>query len=77
MLVLSRKLDETILIDGQIEIQVIRVKGNMVKLGIKAPQNVRILRSELAPFGMEPELSTESERNSALPGKRPIIAQAG
>lgn len=53
MLVLSRKVEETIIIDGQIEIQVIRVEGNRVKLGIRAPQSVKILRSELAPFGKE------------------------
>lgn len=53
MLVLSRKLEETILIDGQIEIQVIRIKGNTVRLGIRAPQDVKVLRGELAPFGKD------------------------
>ena len=68
MLVLSRKLEETILIDGQIEIQVIRVKGNTVRLGIRAPQDVKVLRGELAPFGKEQFASIE------FPAK---IAQAG
>lgn len=53
MLVLSRRIEETILIDGRIEVQVIRVKGNTVRLGIRAPQDVKILRGELAPFGKD------------------------
>lgn len=53
MLVLTRRTDETILIDGRIEIQVVRIKGNTVRIGIRAPEDVKILRGELAPFGKE------------------------
>lgn len=53
MLVLSRKKDQSILIDGQIEIQVLQIKGNTIRLGVSAPGDVRILRGELKPFGME------------------------
>lgn len=77
MLVLSRKLDETILIDGNIEIQVLRVKGNTVRLGIKAPQDIRIVRGELAPFGLSEEadlLQFDCELNDLCP---PYISHAG
>ncbi len=53
MLVLSRRKDEKIIIDGNIEIEVLKVKGNTVRLGIKAPRDVKVLRGELAPFGVE------------------------
>ena len=53
MLVLSRKKNESIVIDGQIKIEVLKVKGNTVRLGISAPDNIKILRGELAPFGKE------------------------
>ena len=53
MLVLSRKKSETIIIDGRITIEVVQVKGKGVRLGINAPDNVRILRGELKPFGEE------------------------
>ena len=56
MLVLSRKKNQTILIDGQIEIEVLQIKGNHIRLGIKAPRDVRVLRGELKPFGMSDEL---------------------
>ena len=53
MLVLSRKKNQTIVIDGQIEIEVLKIKGNTVRLGITAPSNIKVLRGELAPFEIE------------------------
>ncbi len=47
MLVLSRKAGESIQIDGQIKITIVTVRGNRVKVGIEAPEEVQILRSEL------------------------------
>ncbi|KUO65596.1 MAG: carbon storage regulator CsrA [Gracilibacter sp. BRH_c7a] len=47
MLVLSRKVNETILIGDDIEIVVVAVAGDNVRLGIKAPKDVKILRSEV------------------------------
>lgn len=55
MLVLSRKKNQSIVIDGNIEIEVLQVKGNSIRLGIKAPRDVRVLRGELKPFGMATE----------------------
>lgn len=49
MLVLTRKVNEEILVDENIRIQVIEVRGNRVRIGITAPDHVRILRSELQP----------------------------
>jgi carbon storage regulator len=47
MLVLSRKLDESIIIDGNIEVTVLAVQGRRVKLGIRAPGEVSIRRLEI------------------------------
>ena len=48
MLVLSRKVNETVEFpELGITVEVVRVKGNTVRLGIKAPNSVRILRGEL------------------------------
>ncbi len=47
MLVLSRKVDESIVIGEDIEIKVLSVKGEQVKIGIKAPKNVKIYRKEV------------------------------
>jgi carbon storage regulator len=50
MLVLSRKIGEKLVIGDNITIVVSRVSGNRVMLGIEAPANVRIVRSELKSF---------------------------
>jgi carbon storage regulator len=47
MLVLSRKPNETIVINGDIRIKMLAVRGNQVRLGIEAPDSVEILREEL------------------------------
>lgn len=47
MLVLSRKVNETIQIGDNIEIRILEVKGDTVKIGIEAPKSVDILRGEL------------------------------
>ncbi|VDH00954.1 Carbon storage regulator homolog [Lysinibacillus sphaericus] len=47
MLVLSRKPNETIKIGDGIELKIIEVKGDVVRIGIEAPRSVDILRGEL------------------------------
>ncbi len=47
MLILSRKKDETIIIDDHIEISIVEIKGDQVKIGIKAPRSVKIFRHEV------------------------------
>lgn len=47
MLVLSRKTNETIKIGDDIELRILEVKGDTIRIGIEAPKNVDILRGEL------------------------------
>lgn len=47
MLVLSRKKNDSIIIDDQIEIKVIAVEGDTIKLGIEAPKYIAIHRKEV------------------------------
>jgi len=47
MLVLSRKIGESIQIDGGIRITVTKVRGGRVRLSIEAPPEMRVLRKEL------------------------------
>lgn len=47
MLILSRKLDESILIGDSIVVKVVAIDKGVVKLGIEAPNDIRVLRSEL------------------------------
>ncbi len=48
MLVLSRKIDEEILIGGDIRVMVVEIKANAVRLGITAPSELPVHRREVA-----------------------------
>lgn len=47
MLVLKRKLGESVMLGDHIEVQVLSVEGETVKLGFTAPEHIQILRKEL------------------------------
>ena len=47
MLILTRKQDESVIIDGNIKVTVLSDKHGQVKLGIEAPENVEIWREEI------------------------------
>lgn len=47
MLILNRKESQSIIIGDGIEIVVVSIEGNQVKLGIKAPRNIKVYRREL------------------------------
>ncbi|MES0490359.1 MAG: carbon storage regulator CsrA [Leptospirales bacterium] len=47
MLVLSRKVNESIIIGENIEVMVVEVKGDQVKLGINAPKDISLYRGEI------------------------------
>ena len=49
MLVLSRKLNEKIVIDGDIIVTVVKIDRNQVRLGIEAPGHVPVYREEILP----------------------------
>ncbi|PQO48129.1 carbon storage regulator [Blastopirellula marina] len=61
MLVLSRKVGESIKIGDNIEIVINRISGNRVTIGVEAPKDVRILRGEV-------ELELDADSVAALSG---------
>ncbi|MCS0827724.1 MULTISPECIES: carbon storage regulator CsrA [Cytobacillus] len=58
MLVLTRRLKESIMVGDDIEISILSIEGDQVKLGISAPKNVDIHRKEIY-------LSIQQENSSA------------
>ena len=62
MLVLSRRISQSIMIGDNIEVTVVRIAGNRVRIGVSAPANIRILRSELD----ETDASVEFQRSSDM-----------
>lgn len=65
VLVLARKLDESIVIGDNIIVKVVSVENGVVKLGIDAPQEISIMRSEL--------LEQVKEQNLSAAGKTDVV----
>jgi len=53
MLVLSRKKGQSIVIQDAIEVTVLEIEGDTIKLGVQAPKNVPVLRKELLESVLE------------------------
>ena len=66
MLVLTRKVGETIVIDDDIEITVVQVKGKQVRVGIKAPKDVKVHRLEIYKSIQAKEGDTPQEDDDDL-----------
>lgn len=67
MLILSRKTDEEIYINGTIKIRIISVSDNQVRLGISAPPDVEILRGELYEKVKEVVVEASLQSKDAAP----------
>ena len=67
MLVLSRKQGESVLVDSTIQVKIVSIGKGRVKLGISAPDHVRIIRSELISCG--PNAAVTQEETGLHPAK--------
>lgn len=67
MLVLRRKVGETIILDGVITISVLAVEGERVKIGINAPPDVTIVREELLRAVVAASASPQDDPAPLLP----------
>ena len=67
MLILSRKSGESIVIDGRIHVKVVRVEGDVVKLGVQAPMDVPVHRQEVYEEIQRSNKQALTSQNSPLP----------
>ncbi|NBB89896.1 MAG: carbon storage regulator CsrA [Spirochaetes bacterium] len=67
MLILARRTDESIVIGDEIEVSVVDIKGDQVKLGIKAPRSVKVYRREVFEAIQEENRKAAETATTELP----------
>lgn len=75
MLILSRKTSESIVIDGRIHVKIVRVEGDVVKVGIQAPADVPVHRQEVYQEIQRSNQQALVRQNTPLP-KLPLPRNA-
>lgn len=71
MLVLTRKPDQSIMIGNEIEITVLEVRGEQVRLGIRAPRDIAVHRKEVYEQIHEEKQKMVSHTEDTMPGTSP------
>ncbi len=61
MLILTRRVNESLIIDGKIEVTILQTRGNQVRIGIEAPRDVLVHRKEV----VEQKQSRDTEQRDS------------
>lgn len=64
MLILTRKVDQGIVISGNIHVRVLGVQRDRVKIGISAPKEITVLRDELVDRDKKDDIATDAQKRS-------------
>jgi carbon storage regulator len=59
MLILTRRLKQTLTIGSDITVTVMQIRGGQVRIGVSAPEAVRVLRGEILEKGRAPQRPSE------------------
>ena len=68
MLILTRKSNQSIVIDNQVMVKVIRIHGNQVQLGIEAPPRIKVYRQEIYDQVVKENLAAARQTSQHLDG---------
>lgn len=75
MLILSRKLNESIMIGDKIEVSIVDIKGDQVKIGIKAPSDVKVYRQEVYQAIQQENIKATKTNPEILPLWDKLVGQ--
>jgi len=76
MLILTRRVGETLKVGNDVDVTVLGVKGNQIRIGIKAPKSVAVHREEIFErIQREAELAQRSDSTRGGPGKADTQAE--
>ena len=64
MLILTRKIGESVIIDGSIEVEILGIRNDSVRLGILAPEHIVIDRREIHERKNDPNLNHHNDIRS-------------
>ncbi len=77
MLILSRKINESIIIDGRIVVKVLRIEKDTVKIGIQAPAELPVHREEIHEAILKSKQTAGAQTGSAVPKAGQGMNQGG
>ena len=66
MLILTRRIGESVVIGGDVTVTVLGVKGNQARLGVNAPRDIAVHREEIHERIKREQAAVEAERRRAL-----------
>jgi carbon storage regulator len=75
MLILSRKVDERIMIGDEIEISVVEIRNDQVKIGIAAPLQIKVYRKEVYQAIQQENIEAAKSRPSSLPEWKRVVGK--
>jgi len=75
MLILTRRVGETIVVGNEVTVTVLSVKGNQVRLGVNAPKRVAVHREEIYERIRREELGESDDKSKGVAGKGVVAAK--
>jgi len=67
MLILTRNIGEAIIIDDDVKVVILGVKGNQIKIGVDAPKSVTVHREEVYQRVLEERAAEAKQGDAAVP----------
>lgn len=75
MLILTRRVGETLMIGDEVSVTVLGVKGNQIRIGVNAPKEVSVHREEIYDR-IRKEQEVDAQNDAAEPGYKAVAVES-